>query len=193
MAKRKRRKRRRIRKNTKLSATGENSPRRLRIPIQDFSSVAGSWKGISIWRGASSAVWSEQVVIVIEEDVSYTEDDTWCPTGGVMRIVDGKIQYDGYNGLVVTVTLYEGNGKRVLKGKRQDTERTFKVKPANGKRKKMKGKKRRKRRNIDQVFRKNVAVVGSALGLPTHMPLHRNGTGRPCCPDFTRRFFGPPR
>ena len=81
------------------------------------------------------------MVIVIEEDGSYRENDTWRPTEGVMRIVDGKIQYDSVDGLIVTVTLYEGNGKRILRGKRQDAGHTFKVKPAKKKRNNKKKKK----------------------------------------------------
>jgi len=109
------------------------------VPIEDFSSVAGTWEGIAKFR--STVSWSAPIVIVIEEDSSYRENDTWRPTEGVMRIVDGKIQYDSVDGLVVTVTLHEGNGKRILKGKSQDAGRAFKVKPAKKKRNKKKKKK----------------------------------------------------
>ncbi len=114
------------------------------VPIEDFSSVAGTWQGITTWH-ASSAVWSERMTIVINEDGSYKEDNPFTPSEGVMRIVDGKIEYDSYQGRVVTVTLHEGNGKRMLKGERQDRERAFKVKPLKKKRKKKKKQKTEKK------------------------------------------------
>lgn len=109
------------------------------VPIEDFSSVAGTWKGMVSWKGYTS--WTSPITITLRQDGSYDEDNGWLPGQGKMRIVEGKLQYESADGLVVTVTLHEGNGKRILKGKSQDAGRAFKVKPAKKKRNKKKKKK----------------------------------------------------
>jgi hypothetical protein len=117
------------------------------VPIEDFSSVAGTWEGIAKFR--STVSWSAPIVIVIEEDSSYRENDTWRPTEGIMRIVDGKIQYDSVDGQIVTITLHEGSGKRLLKAKVEDGS-SWKARPAKKKRNKKKKKKKKKNQTSEK-------------------------------------------
>ncbi len=104
-------------------------------PIEDFNSIAGTWKGKGHWGEASFPL-----TLTVNQDGMYQEDTGQCEGKGKMRIVDGTIRYqtclDGNN---VIITYYEGNGKHTLKGVSDFS--SWKVKPAKKKRKKKKKKK----------------------------------------------------
>lgn len=97
------------------------------IPIQDFTSVAGTWKGMVSWKGYTN--WSSPITITLGQDGSYDEDNGWIPGQGKMRIVEGKLQYESADGHIVTIIFHEGGGKQLLKARGGDG-RTWKARPA---------------------------------------------------------------
>ncbi len=117
------------------------------VPIEDFTSVAGTWKGMVSWKGYTS--WTSPITITLRQDGSYDEDNGWLPGQGKMRIVEGKLQYESADGQIMTITLHEGSGKRLLKAKVEDGS-SWKARPAKKKRNKKKKKKKKKNQTSEK-------------------------------------------
>ena len=92
-------------------------------PIQDLSSVAGNWNGF-IRLDELGRTFPFRMTI--KEDGAYQAYSSYASGGaevmtdGMMRLVNGKILTQSSMGHSSTVTLYERQGKRVLKFVRDD-------------------------------------------------------------------------
>lgn len=96
--------------------------------VQNLKSITGTWWGT----GSGPAGGIFPLTMAIKEDGSYvatTPEEIMQGTGNVW-VSDGKIRFDSDpSGIGGTMTLHEGDGKRVLLGLRNDGS-TFKVTPA---------------------------------------------------------------
>lgn len=100
-------------------------------PIADLTDIAGKWEG---WGGNERGTGAYQ--ITIKEDGSY---DGFAPGvgpagkkyNGIVRLSGGKIRLQSHTtGVTGTITLHEGDEKRVLKFASDDKSVWFEVKPA---------------------------------------------------------------
>jgi hypothetical protein len=98
-------------------------------PVWDLSSIAGTWEGT-----ATTLRGTSPFVLTIKEDGSY--EGTLLggipeKREGIMRLRDGKIRWESYTIVRTgTFTLYEGEGKRVLKGSGDKGGMTIEMRPA---------------------------------------------------------------
>ena len=88
------------------------------VTIKDFASVAGKWAG-RISGLASRREEDDQVNVVIGPDGTY-EFGIYRTIGvasgkGTLTLQDGKLAFSGERG-AGTLSLFEGGGKRVLRG-----------------------------------------------------------------------------
>ena len=92
-------------------------------PIQDLRSVAGNWNGFIRLDPLGRTF---PLRMTIKEDGSYQAYSSYASGGadvmidGTMQLANGKIVTQSSMGHSSTVTLYEGQGKRVLKFVRAD-------------------------------------------------------------------------
>ncbi len=96
--------------------------------IQNLKSITGTWWGT----GSGPAGGIFPLTMVIKEDGSYvaTTPEAVMKGTGKVWVSDGKIRFDSDpSGIGGTMTLHEGDGKRVLLGFRDDGT-TFKLTPA---------------------------------------------------------------
>jgi hypothetical protein len=96
-------------------------------PISDVRSLAGKWEGYT-----TNERGTFPVTMTANEDGSYS---VFVPAAnttvtGVMQVTDGKARFRTADGATGTTTLYEGEGKRVLKSVRDDASVTTELRPA---------------------------------------------------------------
>jgi hypothetical protein len=81
-------------------------------PIQDVKILAGVWEG---WVKTPSGGQDLRVVVAIKEDGSYVTTSPTGTTTGTIYLSDGQPLFKTSRPSNGTVTLYEGEGKRVLR------------------------------------------------------------------------------
>jgi membrane protein implicated in regulation of membrane protease activity len=84
----------------------------------DLASLAGEWQGtLKAAPGATSVSLGRSAVgrVTVAPDGSYTSNVGGAPGVGKARIEGGKVIFEG-SVTRGTATLYEGDGRRVLKG-----------------------------------------------------------------------------
>ncbi len=87
--------------------------------VQNLKSITGTWWGT----GSGPAGGIFPLTMVIKEDGSYvaTTPEAVMKGTGKVWVSDGKIRFDSDpSGIGGTMTLHEGDGKRILIGLRDD-------------------------------------------------------------------------
>lgn len=87
--------------------------------VADVKSLAGEWVGTLTGR-----FWASSLAMVINEDGTYVMVRSGGrPTAGSR----GKLVFRGDDGRTGTLSLHEGDGRRVLRGSRDDGTATFEI------------------------------------------------------------------
>lgn len=91
--------------------------------VADVKSLAGEWVGTLTGR-----FWASSLAMVINEDGTYVMVRSGGrPTAGTLSVSRGRLVFGGDDGRTGTLSLHEGDGRRVLRGSRDDGTATFEI------------------------------------------------------------------
>jgi hypothetical protein len=94
-------------------------------PMHEVKEIAGRWDGAVLrWGGR------QPMTLTVNADGTYVADFPGSSIAGTMRTADGRILWQGADGVNGTLILHEGAGRRMLTGSQSDGAVKYELTPA---------------------------------------------------------------